>query len=78
MMQENNDVFPDGDDTLRYLVGPVHKKYSMIFIWGNLLTNFLILSHIPPCAHMYTFRVPPTFKYAVLSIWYPLSRFDIG
>ena len=31
-MEGNNDTFLDGDDALRYLTGPMHKKYSTTFI----------------------------------------------
>ena len=34
-MEGNNDIFFAGDDALKYLAGPVHKKYSMTFIWGH-------------------------------------------
>ena len=31
----NNNIFLAGDDTLGYLAGTVHKKYSMTFIRGH-------------------------------------------
>ena len=34
-MEGNNDIFFAGADALKYLAGPVHKKYSMTFIWGH-------------------------------------------
>ena len=35
MMEENNDIFLAGDDVLVYLAVPVHKKYSITFVWGH-------------------------------------------
>ena len=34
MMEENNDIFLAGGDTLMYLIKPMHKKYST-FVWGH-------------------------------------------
>ena len=34
-MEGNNDIFLVDDDTLEYLAGPVHKKYSITFVWGH-------------------------------------------
>ena len=34
MTEGCNDIFLAGDDALGYLAGPMHKKYSMAFIWG--------------------------------------------
>ena len=31
----NNDIFLASNDPLGHLGGPMHKKYSMTFIWGN-------------------------------------------
>ena len=33
MMEENNDIFLAGGDALVYLIEPMHKKYSTIFVW---------------------------------------------
>ena len=35
MMEENNDIFYAGGDTLVYLAKPKHKKYSETFVWGH-------------------------------------------
>ena len=57
MVEGNNDIFYAGDDAIRYLVGQIHKKYSMIFIWGypfitcGSYDQFFDYSHIPSCAH---------------------------
>ena len=88
MMEENKDIFLASDDALGYLVGPMHKKYSMIFIWVHSFSRcgsysydqFFDPSHLPTphhplCAHMYAFRVPPPFAYVILSIWCPLFPF---
>ena len=74
MIEGNNDIFSAGGDTLGYLAGPMHKKYSMTFIWGHpfsavaLMTNFFDPSYTPTCSHMYAFRVPSPFAYVMLSI----------
>ena len=38
MIEENNDIFLGGGDALVYLAGPMHKKYSTIFVWGYLFS----------------------------------------
>ena len=38
MMEENNGIFLAGGDALVYLAGPMHKKYSTIFVWGYLFS----------------------------------------
>ena len=83
-MEGNNDIFLAGDDALGYLTGPVHKKYSMTFIWGHPFSlcgsydRFFDPSHIPSCAHMYAFIIPPSFAYVILSIRSLLSCFDFA
>ena len=73
-MEGNNDIFLTGDNALGYLAGPMHKKYTMTFIWGHPLSTcrpydqFFDPSDIPPCAYMYAFRVPSSFAYVILSI----------
>ena len=53
MMEGGNNIFVAGVDVLGYLSGPMHKKYSMTFIWGHQLSTrgsyygFFNLSHIP-------------------------------
>ena len=32
-MEENSDIFLAGSDSLVYLAGPMHKKYSTKFVW---------------------------------------------
>ena len=34
-MEENNDIFYAGSDTLVYLAKPKHKIYSETFVWGH-------------------------------------------
>ena len=34
-MEGNNDIFLAVDDALAYLAGPMHKKYSVTFIWSR-------------------------------------------
>ena len=64
MIEGNNDIFSAGGDTLGYLAGPMHKKYSMTFIWGHpfsavaLMTNFLTLP-TSPLAHTCTYLEYP-------------------
>ena len=60
MREGNNDILLAGDDALGYLVGPVHKRYPMIFIWGHLvradlMIDFSILLTSPlvhTCTHL--------------------------
>ena len=65
------DIFLAGDDALEYLAGPMHKKYSMSFIWDHPFSTcgsydqYFDPSRIPPWAHMYAFRVPPPPAYVV-------------
>ena len=35
MREGNNDIFLAGDDALGYLTRPMHKRYSMTFIWDH-------------------------------------------
>ena len=73
-MEGNNDTFLVGDDALRYLTGPMHKKYSTTFILGypfstcRSYSRFFYPSHIHLRAHMYAFRVLPPFAYVISSI----------
>ena len=64
MMEGNKDIFLACDDTLGYLAGSMHEKYSMTFIWGHSFSTCgsydqcFDPSRIPPCVQMYAFRVP--------------------
>ena len=65
MMEENNDIFLAGDDTLVYFTGPMHTKNILQHLLGAihlvrmyLRTNFSMPPS--PCKHMYTFRVTVT------------------
>ena len=64
MTEENNDIFLAVDEDLGYLGRSMHRKDFMTFIWGHPFSScgfydrFFYPSHIPPCAHMYAFRVP--------------------
>ena len=70
-MEGNKDVLLPGDDAIGYLTWPMYKKYSMKFISGHSFSTcrpyerFFYYFHIPPCAHMYAFRVPPPFVYMI-------------
>ena len=73
-MEGSNDIFLAGDNALGYLARPMHKKYSMTFIWGYLFSTcgsydqFFDPPHIPPSVHMYAFRVPSPLAYVISSI----------
>ena len=41
MMEENNDIFIAGGDAIVYLAGPLHKKYSTIFVWGHPFSMYV-------------------------------------
>ena len=82
MTEGNNNIFLAGNDTLGYLVRPMHKKYSMACIWSHPFTcgsydRVLDLSHMLPNVHMYAFRVHPLFAYVILSVWYPSVPFQL-
>ena len=82
MTEGNNNIFLAGNDTLGYLVRPMHKKYSMACILGHPFTcgsydRVLDLSHMLPNVHMYAFRVHPLFAYVILSVWYPSVPFQL-
>ena len=76
-MEGNNEIFLAGHDALWYQARPIHKKYSMRFIWGHPFSTsrsqnqFFDPSQIPPCSHMFTFRVPLSFA-CVISLILPL------
>ena len=69
MVEENNDIFLASDDALGQLPGPMHKKYSMAFIWGRPFSTcgsydrFFDPSRIFSVAHMYASSVPPPFAH---------------
>ena len=41
MMEENNDIFVAGSDTLVYLAEPMQKKYSTTLIWGHAFSTYV-------------------------------------
>ena len=41
MMEENNDNFLAGGDTLVYLARPVQTKYSTAFVWGHPFSTYV-------------------------------------
>ena len=61
MMEEKNDIFLAGSDALVYLAGPMHKKYSITFVWGHPFSTYVsydqFFNLFPPCKYIYTFRV---------------------
>ena len=79
-MEGNNEIFLAGYNALWYQAGPIHKKYSIKFIWGHPFSTFRFQdqffdpSQIPPCSHMFAFRVPLSFAYVISLI---LSHFAI-
>ena len=83
MMEGNKDIFLAGVDALGYLGWPMHKKYSMTFIWDHAFgtcgsyDRSFDPSYVLPCAHMYAFRVLQPFAYVISSIWYPPLPFWI-
>ena len=72
-MVEGNNDFLAGDHALGHLAGPMHKKYSMTFIWSHPFNTcesydqFFGPSHILPCMP-FAFRVPLHFAYVISSI----------
>ena len=64
MMEKNSDIFFAGGDALVYLAGPMHKKYSTIFIWGHPFSTYVSYERFfnkPfPRKYMYAFRVTVT------------------
>ena len=72
-MKGNNDIFLVGDDALEYLTRNEQKIFHGI-IWDRPFSTcgyydqFFDSSHIPPCACMYAFRLPPPFAYVISSI----------
>ena len=68
----NKNIFFANDDALGYLTGPMHKKYSITFIWGYPFSTcgsyerFFDPSHTHPlCGHMCAFRVSRPFAYVI-------------
>ena len=43
MMEENNVTFLGGQDALVYLAGLIHKKYSIIVVWGHSFSTYVSL-----------------------------------
>ena len=41
MMEENNDIFLAGGDSIVYLAEPMHKKYSTTFVWSHLFSTYM-------------------------------------
>ena len=42
-MEENN-IFLAGGDSLVYLAGSMHKKYSAAFVWGHPLSTYYLMA----------------------------------
>ena len=60
MMEENNGIFLAGVETF----GPMQKKYFTTFVWGHPFSVYVcqdqFFNPLPPCKHMYAFRVTVT------------------
>ena len=41
MMEESNDIFLVGVDALVYLTRLMHKKYYIIFVWGDPFSAYV-------------------------------------
>ena len=65
-MEENNDIFLVGGDTLLYLSKPVHKIYSTKLFWGHPfsshVSNDQFFNFPSPCTHLYTFLMTPFYS----------------
>ena len=58
MMEENNNIFLAGGDTLVYLPEPTHKKYCIKFAWGHPFSSYVFMTDFSTsssCTHVYTF-----------------------
>ena len=83
MTEGNNNIFLAGNDTLGYLVRPMHKKYSMACILGHPFTcgsydRVLDLSHTSlmcTCTHLEYTRLMRMWSYRFDT---PLSRFNFA
>ena len=40
-MEENNDIFLAGSDALVYLAEPLHKDYSVTFVWSHPFSTYV-------------------------------------
>ena len=40
-LEENDDIFLAGGDSLVYLAEPMHKKYSKTFVWGHPFSTYV-------------------------------------
>ena len=60
-MEENNDIFLVGGDALVNLAVPMHKKYSITFVWSHPFSMYVPLDQffnpLFSCKLMYVFRV---------------------
>ena len=80
MMEENKDIFLAGVGALVNLAGLMRKIYSTTFVWDHPFSTHVsfdeLFNPLPPCTHMYVFRVTPfgvrDFIYLILL----LSHFD--
>ena len=61
MMEENNDIFFAGGDTLVYLVLPVHENITQHLFGAIHLVRMYLRTNFStpclPCKHIYAFRV---------------------
>ena len=39
MMEEKNDIFLAGGDSIVYLAEPMHKNYLTTFVWSHLFST---------------------------------------
>ena len=60
-MEENKDLFLTGCDTLLYLTGPLHKKYSTIFVWGYPFSTYVAYDRFFNFVSEKQFKVKKTY-----------------
>ena len=84
MTEGSNNIFLAVDDALKYLAGPMHKKYSWLLIGAihsvreDLMTDFSILT-TSPIVHTFThLEYPRLLCMLPHQFDKPLSRFDFA
>ena len=66
-MEESHEVFLAGVDAVVYLAKPMHKKYSITFVWGHAFSTYVSYDQFfnpsPPactCTHFgWHLSIPP-------------------
>ena len=71
-----------GGDALVYLAGPMLKKYSTTFVWGQPFNTYISYNQFfnppPPYMHMYAFRVTHLLRTSFRRFDTLLSRFNFA